>query len=89
MGFVALLITSQERVPLCLWVDEMVGSVPAPQMEDLEVDKVQCKAEGAYLSLVLCFQNLCIQAVDSYFRSEVLFGFLFSGMQLLFLENKS
>lgn len=45
----------------------MVGSVPALQMEDLEVDKVRCKAEGAYLSLFLCFQNVCVQAVDSYF----------------------
>lgn len=46
----------------------MVGSVPALQMEDLEVDKVQCKAEGAYLSLFLYFQNLCIQVGNSYFR---------------------
>lgn len=65
VGFVSLLITSQEWIPWCPWVDEMVGSIPALQMEDLEVDKVQCRAEDAYLSLFLGFQKLCIQAVDN------------------------
>lgn len=76
VGFVTLLIISQERVPQCPCVDEMVGSVPAPPMEDLDMDKIQCKAEGAYLSSVLYFQNLCIRGVDSYFRPEAL-GFFF------------
>lgn len=52
-----------------------MGSVPAPELKDLEVDEVQHKAEGAYLSSLLCFQNLCIQGVYSYFRPEALYFF--------------